>query len=76
MATYKTMFNSILKRENVHDNKLPYVEFAGYGQLATGFASVIENFLNRINDHAEITDRMIDEALGVFRQRFLESLSP
>lgn len=60
----------------MNDPKIPYAQPVGYGQMATGSASVLDNFPNRLEDHAVFTSRLIDEALGVYRQRFWETFNP
>lgn len=76
MATYKSTLKSILKKADVSDSVVPYAQPVGYGHIATGSTSVLNNFPNKLEDHAAMTSKMIDEAIGVYRQRFLETFNP
>lgn len=76
ITVYKPILKSILKRADIEDRRLPMVQPVGYGQIATGTVSIIDNFPNRFEDHAIAISRMIDEAIGVFKQRFIETFNP
>lgn len=76
ITTYKPLFKSIMRRANIENLKIPMAQAVGYGQIATGMVSITENFPNRYEDHATVTTRLLDEAIGVFKQRIFEAFNP
>lgn len=76
IAEYTSQVVKLLKDAGVEDGFLPFVQPAGYGQLATGTTSVFANFPNRREDMATMTVKMFDQAKGVYRSRVWEAINP
>jgi len=73
---YRSQVIKLFRDAGISDSYLPSAEFVGYGQVATGSASVFKNFPHNRADMVQATARMFDEAVGVYRSRVLETFNP
>jgi hypothetical protein len=73
---HRSQVIKLFKDAGISDSCLPTAEFVGYGQIATGDASVFHNFPHNRRDMVVATVRMFDEAVGVYRSRTLEVFNP
>ena len=66
----------LLKEAGVGDGQVPFAQPIGWGRIATGSASVIDNLLKR--DEAVVVQMhsMLTDAEGVFERRRNEALNP
>src|SRR5215217_9479367 len=72
----KAQVVKLLKDAGVSDSSFPTAQPVGYGRLATFEASTLTNFPSKTADFAYATNRMFREAIGTYRSRMLETISP
>ena len=76
IAEERAQVIKLFKEAEVQDGTLPFVEPAGYGFVSQGVASVFDNFPSKREDIVQVTIRMFQEAIGVYRTRTLEAINP
>lgn len=67
---------TILSKAGIEDTTIALAQPVGYGQLATGNASVFENMANLRVDVAGAMVNKVREAPYVYRSRMLEAFNP
>lgn len=72
----KSALKSLIRHAGVEDSIFPDAQLIGYGQVATYRCSVLDNFPSNRQDMAAHTSRMIEEALGVYRDRMWNAFNP
>jgi hypothetical protein len=61
---------------NVSDYTIPWTQPAGFGLVNTMQPSVVGQFPSRLEAFAGTTLRMFNEAIGVYKDRMWETISP
>lgn len=69
-------FVELMKGADVIDSSLAYAEPVGWGQIATGTTSAMQNWLMLRDDSVRWTFRAIEQARGVYQRRLLSSMNP
>ena len=66
----------LLRGAGVPDGQIPFAQPVGWGQIATGTASLFENWLVITQDVPTAMDRAFGWAIGVYRDRQRHALNP
>ena len=69
-------FVALINGAGIEDSTLAYAEPVGYGQLMTGTASAVQNWLALRQDAVLWTIRAFEQARGVYEARAMSSLNP
>jgi hypothetical protein len=72
----KKSVQDLILSAGVSDYKVPWTQPAGYGLVHTMQPSVLSQFPSRLEPFEQTTLRMFEEAIGVYKNRVWESLSP
>ncbi len=73
---HKQKIVNLFKRAGTEDAHQPQTEPAGYGMLRTASFSVFQNLTVQREDIVIIVNGDFREAMGVYKQRILETLNP
>jgi hypothetical protein len=74
--TYRSEIISLFKCANIEDLCVPAATPLGFGQLATFKSSAFTNFPSKVYEQAVLTEKLFNDAIGVYRTRTIESFSP
>jgi len=67
---------SLMNEAGVSDGFVSHVQPAGYGLLTTANVSVFNNFPNNREDMFQIMVTKFHEAIGVYKSRIIDTISP
>lgn len=73
---YKGEILSLFKGAGISDSMVPVTQPTGYGQIASFNASLYLNFPSKVAAFAAGIADKFDQAVGIYRQRYLESFNP
>ena len=76
ITVHKNEIVRILKKAHVNDSKVPFSNLIGYGQIASGYASVMDNMFVRKQDIFSFMLEMFDAAIGEYSQQVFNSFNP
>lgn len=72
----KAQVVGLLRDAGVSDSYVGTAQPMGYGYIATGNTSVMDNFPNARDDIATLTNAMFLQALGTYRSRMIDTFNP
>lgn len=72
----KAQVVKLVKDAGVADQRISVSELVGYGSYQVRDASVLDNFPHLRQDMSTAAQRLMREAIGAYRARMLEALSP
>ncbi|WP_276976241.1 hypothetical protein [Flavobacterium filum] len=75
-AQYKREIIGLFKEAGLQDFSIIHQEFMGYGQFANMTISGFDNMTSNRLDIVRNMNMRFNEAIGVFRKRYKESLNP
>ncbi len=73
---YRSEIISLFKKANISDEYIPITQPTGYGCTSTQNASVFSNFPSKHEKIAPIILKMLDDTVGIYRERYKEALNP
>ena len=73
---YRGEILQLFKSANIQDSLFPTSSLIGYGQIASGTASVFANFPSMNKSVVGYVITCFDEAIGTYRRRCFESFNP
>lgn len=76
LSQHKSQVIKLFRDAGVKDLSVGVAEPMGFGQIRVGSTSVSANFPHRREDIVNMTYRMFEEAIGVYRSRALEAFNP
>lgn len=76
VARKRSALKKLIAHAGISNPSLPTVEPMGWGKLVSFKIDVLENFPSNRKDIANVTCRIILDALGVYKDRMWSSLNP
>lgn len=76
VARKRSALKKLIAHAGVSNPSLPTVEPMGWGQLASFKIDVLENFPSNREDITQVTCRVIQDALGVYKDRMWSAINP
>ena len=74
--SFKNTIVNYIKFAGVSDKNIPFSQPIGYGYLANGHASVLQNITNNRQDMVSASYELLLEAKGNYWSRFINSINP
>ena len=72
----RTNLKRLIEQADIDEAYIPTSQLLGYGQVANYNINVLENFPSNRRDLVVITTRLINDALGVYKQRIINVFNP
>lgn len=76
LKEHKHQIIKLLKGAGIKDSAMPFVNPVGWNHVATGNASVFDNFGSGREDIVTNYSNMFQNAIGVYKSRVFETFSP
>ena len=76
VARKRSALKKLIAHAGISNPSLPTVEPMGWGQLASFKIDVLENFPSNRKDITQVTCRVIQDALGVYKDRMWSVINP